>query len=136
MAFTDYTCIDGSQYKKPVQVFVSAHLKDIKASVTQEGLVLGYLPAKSLILGVGRIDITTAEHVVLPEELTIGGNQVTQGSITGDLVEAIEVQGDITYTNSRYIVIFTPLTRTSNEQLPTVQPAIASDGTVAVRRAK
>lgn len=139
MAYTDATLVDGAQYKRRVQAFVSADLLPYEAALTG-GVVLGYLPKRIFILG---LYITTLDGVntwTNPPELYIRGisaPNLLNKAILWDTEQVVEVKrtgASGLSTPYVYIIVYIDLDADDGLTTEIVQPAIASDGSIAVRR--
>lgn len=139
MAYTDATLVDGAQYKRRVQAFVSADLLPYEAALTG-GVVLGYLPKRIFILGAY---ITTLDGVntwLNPPELFIRNISVdrlvnkTAFWHTEQVVEVKRTGASGVSAPYVYIIIYIDIDADDGFTTEIVQPAIASDGSIAVRR--
>lgn len=139
MAYTDATLIDGAQYKRRVQAFVSADLLTYEAALTG-GVVLGYLPKRIFILGAYITTLDGANTWFNPPELYIRGISVDR-LINKTALWHTEQVVEVKRTGSSglsvpyvYIVVYIDIDADDGFITEIVQPAIASDGSIAVRR--
>lgn len=139
MAYTDATLVDGSQYKRRVQAFVSADLLPYESALTS-GVVLGYLPKRIFILGAYITTLNGANTWVNPPELSIRGTGVdhlinkTAFWNTEQVVEVRRTGASGLSVPYVYIVVYIDIDTDDGLTTEIVQPAIASDGSIAVRR--
>lgn len=139
MAYKDATWIDGSNFSKLVQCFVSPNLLPFSAGNTllDNGLVLGYLPKKTFILNAWLVETVTGGRVFnLPVELKINGSSVAVSRYyaEGATVEVKRTNADSTLTKPYvYIIEYMNLGEDTGLSYQTKVPAIASDGSIARR---
>lgn len=139
MAYTDATLVDGAQYKRRVQAFVSAELLSYEAALTG-GIVLGYLPKRIFILGAYITTLDGANTWSNPPELYIRGTSVanlinkTAFWDTEQVVEVLRTGASGVSAPYVYIIIYIDIDADDGLTTEIVQPAIASDGSIAVRR--
>lgn len=139
MAYTDATLVDGSQYKRRVQAFVSADLLPYEAALTG-GVVLGYLPKRIFILGTYITTLDGASTWLSPPELYIRGtssDHLINKTVSWNTEQVVEVQRtgasglSVPYV---YIIVYIDMDVDAGLATEIVQPAIASNGSIAVRR--
>lgn len=140
MAYTDATLVDGAQYKRRVQAFVSADLLPYESALTG-GVILGYLPKNIFILGSYITTLDGADTWPSPPELFIRGissaNLLNKTAFwhTEQVVEVKRAPGgsglSVPYV---YIIIYIDIDADDGLVTDIIQPAIASDGSIAVRR--
>ena len=139
MAYTDATLVDGAQYKRRVQAFVSADLLPYEAALTG-GVVLGYLPKRIFILGAYITTLDGANTWSLPPELYIRGtssNRLIYKTVSWNTEQVVEVRRtgasglSVPYV---YIIVYIDMDADAGLATEIVQPAIANDGSIAVRR--
>lgn len=139
MAYTDATLIDGAQYKRRVQAFVSADLLPYEAALTV-GVVIGYLPKRIFILGSYITTLDGANTWLNPPELYIRGTQAdhltnkTALWHTEQVVEVRRTGASGISTPYVYIIVYIDIDADDGLVTDIIQPAIASDGSIAVRR--
>lgn len=138
MAYKDATWIDGSNFSKLVQCFVSPNILpfDVGNTLIDNGLVLGYLPKKTFILNAWLLETVTGGQVFnLPVELKINGRAV---AISRYYAEGATVE--LKRTNESgitkpyvYVIEYMNLGEDTGLSYQTKVPAIASDGSIARR---
>lgn len=138
MAYTDATLVDGAQYKRRVQAFVSADLLPYEAALTG-GIVLGYLPKNIFIIGAYITTLDGANTWANPPELYIRGTSIpslinkTAFYNTEQVVEVKRTGASGLSAPYVYIVMYIDMDTDDGLATEIVQPAIASDGSIAVR---
>ena len=139
MAYTDATLVDGAQYKRRVQAFVSADLLPYEAALTG-GVVLGYLPKNIFIIRSYIATLDGANTWINPPELYIRGTSASRLAnkiVSWNTEQVVEVKRtgssgiSVPYV---YIVVYIDMDADDGLATEIVQPAIASDGSIAVRR--
>lgn len=139
MAYTDATLVDGSQYKRRVQALVSADMLPYESALGS-GLVIGHLPKRIFIIG---IYITTEDGSTWdnPVELYINGiaaPNIANKTMLSDKESVVEVKRQSNSSGITspywYIIVFIDMDADDGLTTEIVQPAIASDGSIAVRR--
>lgn len=138
MAYTDYTSIDGSSMQKCVNAFVSPNFKGISNAVCAGGVIVGCIPSGVFILGAARYREDNNDFWSWPGELYIDGVRPTASKyVTSSkgycVVEVKMTTNSLVQYDNRYTIWYIDPHMDNGLGLPTPQPAIASDGSIAER---
>lgn len=138
MPYIDATAIDGSQYSYPVQCFVSPDMFPYDAAVSAgQGFVVGYLPSKVYVIGAWRVEMTQGGNATSSVgELKVGGSSIAANRLYegNNVVEIKRTNASGMTSSYAYVIEYLDLTANTGLGYLVKQPAIASDGTIAVRK--